>query len=60
MAPEEIAKEVIVAMIQKGLFDYADNTESQATIQEERTHAICQTFTSIAKTAYDCSGGNFE
>lgn len=60
MSNEEISKEIIVALIQKGLFDQMDNNQSYTSKREERTHAICQAFSSITKTVNDCTGGHYE
>ena len=59
MTSEEISKEIIVAMIQQGLFDKTDKSTCSGK-HEERAQSICQTFSRITKTVNDCRGGQFE
>jgi len=53
------SEEIIVAMIQQGLFDKTDKSTCSGK-HEERAQSICQTFSRITKTVNDCRGGQFE
>ena len=55
MSTEEITKEIIITMIQKGFFDGTDNRKTQSTIREERTESVCQAYHSVAKMVNNCS-----
>lgn len=50
MSHEEITKNIVVAMIERGLLDYCDNNVSQNDRKKERLSAICEAFTEIDKT----------
>lgn len=50
MSIEEIAKEIIIAMIQKGHFDQVDKHNNQTVISEERITHICKSYIALTET----------
>lgn len=50
MSAEEIAKEIIVAMIHKGFFDDCSNNHNQESRTDERISLISKSFEEICKT----------
>jgi hypothetical protein len=60
MTSEEISKEIIVSMIQRGFFDSVDNSETYEKMNTERTNSICKTLSAITKTINQCKGGIYE
>ena len=53
MKHDEIARDIVIAMIAKGHFDSTDNRSSYEDVQKARTNAICETYKQIAKTAME-------
>ena len=51
MNHDELARDVVVAMIEHGLFDYVDAKATNAETIQAKTDAICKAFTQIAETA---------
>ena len=60
MTTEEITKEIIVSMIQKGHFDPVNNMTIHEVTCINSTDFICKTFSAIAKTVNDCKNGKYE
>lgn len=53
MSAEEITKEIVVAMIQKGYFDQCADNHNQATRTDERIRLISKAFREICTTVKD-------
>lgn len=60
MTSQDITKEIIVSMIDKGLFDGADAKATHETMRTERVNAVCKAYSTIAKTVNDCFSGKYE
>jgi hypothetical protein len=53
MSAEEITKEIVVAMIQKGYFDECTDNHNQSTRTDERIRLISKVFREICSTVKD-------
>lgn len=53
MSVEEITKEIVIAMIQKGYFDQCTDNHNQTTRTDERIQLISKAFREICSTVKD-------
>ena len=51
-----IAKEIVIALIEKGHFDYVDEKSNHTAMQEARSTAIAESYKKIHKTIYESLG----
>lgn len=53
MQHNEIARDIVIAMIAKGFFDGTDTRESQSAVQKSKVDAVCEAYKQIAAVAVE-------